>query len=208
MLETSSHYINNTFLAIYSQWMSISLCHDIIIFYTGILAAPNNITVQNGIRSITISWSAPFSLDVSEVDPDIWYTVLISNVTDEDNPTAVPCTDCHNLTQTHYIFSPDFPSPCHNYTFTVIPQNRVGNGTWSESIMGHHTKGDLCKTKSERCFVNIEVCFVCQHRRRRTPVVNIMLVKWNTKLLAERSFSALSCIITAFHKGCCYSWKY
>ena len=72
--------------------------------------------------------------------------------------------------------------------------------------MGHHTKGDLCKTKSESCFVDIEVCFVCQNRRRRTPVIIIiiMLVKWNTKLLAEKSFPALSCIIiTAFHKGCC-----
>ena len=82
--------------------------------------------------SITISWSAPFSLH-----PDIWYSVLISNVTDEDHPTAVPCTDCHNLIQTHYTFSPHLPSPCHKYTFTVIPQNGVGQGDSSHPVVGY-----------------------------------------------------------------------
>ena len=83
--------------------------------------------------SINVSWSAPFSLDVTGVDPDIWYSVLIYNVTDEENSTVVPCTDCHNLTQTHYIFSPDYPSPCHKYTFTVIPYNGAGQGESSQT---------------------------------------------------------------------------
>ena len=89
-------------------------------FLTGLLSSVANLETASSTSSITVSWSAPFSLDVTGVDPDIWYSVLIYNVTDEENPTAVPCTDCHNLTQT-YIFSPDYPSPCHKYTFTVIP---------------------------------------------------------------------------------------
>ncbi|CAI8024255.1 hypothetical protein GBAR_LOCUS14103, partial [Geodia barretti] len=47
--------------------------------------------------SATISWSAPFSLDVTGVDPDIWYSVLIYNVTDENTQTAILCTDCINI---------------------------------------------------------------------------------------------------------------
>ena len=107
----------------------------------GLLAEPGNIDVMSSSNILNVSWSAPFSLDVTGVDPDIWYSVLIYNVTDEENPTAVPCTDCHNLTQTHYIFSPDYPSPCHKYTFTVIPYNGVGNGTASESIVGYLYQG-------------------------------------------------------------------
>ena len=79
--------------------------------------------------SVTISWTAPFSLDVTDNDdPDIWYSVLIYNVTDENNPTAILCTDCINITETQYIFTPDYTSPCHVYNFSVIPVNGAGQG--------------------------------------------------------------------------------
>ena len=96
---------------------------------TGLLSSVVNLETDCDASSITVSWSAPFSLDVTGVNPDVWYSVLIYNVTDEENPTAVPCTDCHNLTQTHYIFNPDYPSPYHKYAFTVIPFNGVLNET-------------------------------------------------------------------------------
>ena len=110
------------------------------ILLTGLLSSVVNLETDGNVSSITVSWSAPFSLDVTGVDPDIWYSVLIYNVTDEENTTAVPCTDCHNLTQTHYIFSPDYHSPCHKYTFTVIPYNGAGQGAATESAVGylHH----------------------------------------------------------------------
>jgi len=73
---------------------------------------------------------------VTDVDPDIWYTVLISNVTDEDNPGDIPCTDCHNLVEPHYNFTTVNPSPSHKYSFTVIPQNGVGEGNSSEPMVG------------------------------------------------------------------------
>ena len=115
------------------------LQHVFVLRLTGLLTSVGNLKAENSSTSITISWSAPFSLDVSGVDPDIWYTVLISNVTDEDHPTDVSCADCHNLTQTHYTFSPDLPSPCHKYkyTFTVTPQNGVGNGMGSQPVTGN-----------------------------------------------------------------------
>ena len=114
--------------------------HVFMLRLTGLLTSVGNLKAENGLNSVTISWSAPFSLDVSGVDLDIWYTVLISNVTDHKNhPTAVPCADCHNLTQTHYTFSPHLPSPCHNYKykFTVIPQNGAGPGESSQPVTGH-----------------------------------------------------------------------
>ncbi|CAI8033368.1 hypothetical protein GBAR_LOCUS18821, partial [Geodia barretti] len=66
--------------------------------------------------------------------PDIWYSVLIYNVTDENNPTAILCTDCINITETHYTFTPDYLSPCHVYNFSVIPLNGAGQGERSPNI--------------------------------------------------------------------------
>ena len=90
------------------------------------LASVGDLTANSDISSIIISWSAPFSLDVTGDGPDIWYTVLIYDVT--DNPTAIPCTDCTDITETHYTFTPDYLSPCHKYIFTVIPLNGAGQG--------------------------------------------------------------------------------
>ena len=106
----------------------------------GLLDAVGNISVKNNSDSIHISWSPPFSLDVTGVDPDIWYTVLISNVTDENNPVNVSCTNCHNVTQPHYSFTTENSSPSHKYSFTVIPLNGAGQGERSGPVMGEFRK--------------------------------------------------------------------
>jgi hypothetical protein len=103
----------------------------------GPLSAVRDIRVINNISSVTISWTAPFSLDVTGSDPDIWYSVLIYNVTDENNPTAILFTDCINITETHCIFSPDYTSPCHVYNLSVIPLNGAGQGESSGNSSGY-----------------------------------------------------------------------
>ena len=94
-----------------------------------------NLSAISSDSSVTISWSAPWSLDVTGVDHDIWYSVLIQNVTDEDRPTDILCTDCTNITETHYTFTPDHLSLCHVYNFTIIPAN--GTGLGESSDIGH-----------------------------------------------------------------------
>ncbi|CAI8043109.1 hypothetical protein GBAR_LOCUS23920 [Geodia barretti] len=84
--------------------------------------------------SVTISWSAPFSLDVTGVDPDIWYSVLIYNVTDENNPTAIPSA---NVTNTSYTFTPGSATPCQKFLFSVIPFNGAGQGESSPNVTGY-----------------------------------------------------------------------
>ena len=101
---------------------------------TGQLASVGDLTIDNNAASINISWSAPFSLDVTDVDPDIWYTVLIYNMTDE---TTVSYPNCTNINETYCVFSPDHPSPCHQYTFTVIPFNGAGQGESSQNVTGY-----------------------------------------------------------------------
>ena len=96
-----------------------------------------DLRASSNASSVTISWTAPFSLDVTGVDPDIWYSVLIYNVTDENNPTAILCTDCTNITETHYTFTPDYLSPCHVYNFSVIPVNGAGQGESNTYVSGY-----------------------------------------------------------------------
>ena len=110
------------------------MCIDIVTQFLGLLSAVVGLKASKNASSVTISWTAPFSLDVTGVDPDIWYSVLIYNVTNENNPTAIPCTDCINITETHYIFTPDYLSPCHVYNFSVIPVNGAGQGVDSYHI--------------------------------------------------------------------------
>ena len=75
------------------------------------------------------------------MNPDIWYTVLIYeyNVDDKTSPTAVRfnCTDCTDIVDTSYTFTPDYPSPCVQYFFTVIPYNGAGEGEPSPNTIGH-----------------------------------------------------------------------
>ena len=92
---------------------------------------------ERNLRSINISWTAPFSLDVTGVDPDIWYSVLIYNVTDETAcAVSVPYPNCTNISETFCVFTPDHLSPCHKYNVTVIPQNGAGVGESSYILTG------------------------------------------------------------------------
>ena len=105
------------------------------IFHSGPLSAVVDLRATgDGTGSVTISWSPPFSLDVTGVYPDIWYSVFIYNVTDENNPTAILCTNCTNITETHYTFTPDYFSPCHVYNFSVVPLNGAGQGESSGNV--------------------------------------------------------------------------
>ena len=106
--------------------------HTVILLCSGLLSPVCNLRETNSDSSVSISWSAPWSLDVTGVDHDIWYSVLIQNVIDEDRPTDILCTDCTNITETHYTFTPDHLSPCNMYNFTIIPANGAGLGGWSQ----------------------------------------------------------------------------
>ena len=92
----------------------------------------SDIITSDNQRSLNISWTAPFSLDVTDSTPDVWYIVIIHNVTDEIPGIVVPY-HC-NITETCCVFTPSHPHPCHKYSFTVIPQNEAGDGMQSTLI--------------------------------------------------------------------------
>ena len=133
----SSTYVGSNIVTLRIQGIFCSLMSAWIhLFSIGTLSAVGELDVKSNATTITVSWIAPFSLDVTDVDPDIWYSVLIHNVTDSDRPTAINCTDCTNITETCYTFSPDHLSLSHKYNFTVIPFNGAGQGEISHNITG------------------------------------------------------------------------
>ncbi|CAI8034659.1 hypothetical protein GBAR_LOCUS19492 [Geodia barretti] len=119
----------------------------------GPLSKVVNFRAISNASSVTVSWTAPFSLNVTGVDPDIWYSVLIYNVTDDS--TAILCTDCINITETHYTFTPDYPSHCHVYNISIVPLNGAGQGE-SSSI----TVGGIKFARENITFVNDSKCNV------------------------------------------------
>ena len=123
--------------------------------YSGLLLAVGDLEAKDNATSVTISWTPPFSLNVTGVDPDIWYSVFIYNVTDENNPTAILCTNCTNITETHYTFTPDYLSPCHVYNFSVVSLNGAGQGESSGNVTG--TECSILK------FSTIFIKFFCRY---------------------------------------------
>ena len=84
--------------------------------------------------SITISWIAPFSLDVTDIDPDIWYSVYISIEGDDKNITSILCTGCISIPNTQYTWTPENLNPHQKYLFSVISFNEAGQGNYSATV--------------------------------------------------------------------------
>ena len=105
----------------------------------GTLGPVADLKTSSSSVSVFVSWTAPFSLDVTGEGSNIWYTVLIYeyNIKDDMKPKAVPCTSCAEIVDTSYTFTPQHPSPCIKYYFTVIPYNGAGQGQHSQNITGY-----------------------------------------------------------------------
>ena len=84
------------------------------------------------INFVLISWTAPFSLDITDSDPDTWYTVSIYTHT-ESHVSMLPCNDCHNITQTFYNFTIT-GNMSGMYQFDVVPVNALGDGSESTRV--------------------------------------------------------------------------
>ncbi len=89
---------------------------------------------------ISLTWTPPFSLDITSVDPDITYCVGVVNSTS----SLVIHSQCGITdTQYNYTVSPR-STPCDNYTFTVTPNNLVGDGTSaSMPLLSNITEGKI-----------------------------------------------------------------
>ena len=108
----------------------------------GLLDAVNNLKNESLGEVIHLTWGAPFSLNITGVDPDIWYRVDITvgniplSTYDDINVTEFNFTmNGHNGTNTSVI-----------YEFRVTPINGAGNGTTSAPVTGYFSGCELLMT--------------------------------------------------------------
>ena len=85
----------------------------------GLLSAVGSSFVALTNTAIFLTWTAPFTLEISDVEPDITYCVDVVNSTSSSSECEITVTS----------FSIPIGRVCDNYNFTVIPVNGAGNGT-------------------------------------------------------------------------------
>ena len=103
-------------------------------------------------NSSTLSWTPPFSLDLTGVDTDIIYCVDIYNITCRRRDLII--SDC-NVAEPSYTF--DVPHG-YIYEYIVIPRSNVpgaGNGTSSQPFRGMYAfKSKVCAVNTNSCISN------------------------------------------------------
>ncbi len=72
----------------------------------------------------SLNWTAPFTLDITDADPDITYCVGVVNSTSSATQCGINVTEFTYPIPPRRIF-------CDEFEFIVIPVNVVGNGTSS-----------------------------------------------------------------------------
>ena len=81
-------------------------------------------------RSIIINWSAPHSLDISQNDNDIHYTVVVGNY-----PSCLSKSNEINTTYTTIMAPlPANSSICNSYQVEVSPYNIAGYGNTTMTV--------------------------------------------------------------------------
>ena len=113
--------------------------HVSVLSSVGLLDAVNNLKSESLGQVIYLTWDAPFSLDITGVDPDIWYHVDVtvdsssfSTLDDINTPEFNFTMADYNDTNTSVI-----------YEFRVTPINGAGNGTTSTPVTGYFTAREL-----------------------------------------------------------------
>ena len=91
----------------------------------GLLKSVNNLKIESLGQVVHLTWDAPFSLDITGVDPDIWYRV---DITVDD----IPLNKYDDIDTTEFNFTVDDISLM--YEFQVTPINGAGNGTISNPV--------------------------------------------------------------------------
>ena len=115
--------------------MPVTTCINLTFFVCfffgkGLLKSVSNLRFVNeaSCDSISIAWEAPFSLNLTNAEPDILYYIHIYNITrgEEDMVESV------NIADQYYTFSHANLSLSQEFTFTVTPVSNVPgavNGT-------------------------------------------------------------------------------
>ena len=103
----------------------------------GLLDAVSNLRSESLGQVIRLTWDAPFSLNITGVDLDIWYRVDIS----VDN-ISMRTYDNINIPEFNFTMDND-TSTSVIYEFRVTPINGAGAGTTSALVTGYFRGREL-----------------------------------------------------------------
>ena len=90
-------------------------------------------------RVVHLTWDAPISLNITGVDPDIWYRVEITV-----NNNSFSIYDGINVTEFNFTMA-DYNDTSTSvvYEFRVTPINGAGVGITSAPVTGHFSECEL-----------------------------------------------------------------
>ena len=131
-------------LLAYCTIIHILLLLCVHISFSGLLNAVNNLRSESLGQVIRLTWDAPFTLDITGVNPDIWYCVDITVNNDPFNNSSdsIPFN-------TYFVNTPEFNFTNNGantsviYQFRVTPINGAGNGTTSAPVTGYFSGREL-----------------------------------------------------------------
>lgn len=117
--------------------------------HSGLLRAPSLVSVVSNYTTIHLTWNAPYTLDITGVEPDIsHYEVHIKNVDSEQYFRV-------NTSVTSYSFDQQSSSTaCSVFEFQIAAVNLAGVGEKSAAVYGSYNIGILL-TLSFKCKVLI-----------------------------------------------------
>ena len=100
-------------------------------FRTGFLAPVGSLQATLLNSSLTLTWMAPFSLDLTGIDPDITdYCVRVFNTTSSEQLHST----CQ-ISMTEFTYQLPSDTDCHVYDFTVFGRNGLGRG--EENVLSY-----------------------------------------------------------------------
>jgi len=104
---------------------------------------------------MTLSWIAPFTLDVPRLNPDIHYCILLKSI-DKSSPPEDKC----EVKETSFTF--DMSERFYGkYQVTVTPYNIVGRGK-SNSLLISWDKGKAINSLQKCVNVHVQDLAKCQ----------------------------------------------
>ena len=94
----------------------------------GPLTAVDRLTLTEQNSTISVTWGAPSTLDITSVDSDIkgYYVNVMKSCS---TSSSLQTLDTELVTETRYSYPTPPDGVCCIYMFAITPVNVVGNGT-------------------------------------------------------------------------------
>ena len=117
------------------------------LYSAGLLDSVTDLKNESLGQVIHLTWDAPFSLDITGVDPDIWYRIEISMDIDPFSTFSVNIPFINssvNISEFNFTMNGyNDTSTSVIYEFRVTPINGAGDGPRSAPFLGYFSGREL-----------------------------------------------------------------